>query len=115
MAYAEDLKSFVLNGTCGFDPHPGHFHFALGLVGLQEHRAPCAPRVPRLETVREGAGCHWLSAQNVVSIFARAGAAHMPEYSRKVLLRFEAAGHGNIQDARPRRAQHLLRPLDSVA
>ena len=20
-----DLKSFVLNGTCGFDPHPGHF------------------------------------------------------------------------------------------
>ena len=25
MAYAEDLKSFVLNGTCGFDPHPGHF------------------------------------------------------------------------------------------
>ena len=24
MAYAEDLKSFVLNGTCGFDPHPGH-------------------------------------------------------------------------------------------
>jgi hypothetical protein len=27
MAYAEDLKSFVLNGTCGFDPHPGHFRF----------------------------------------------------------------------------------------
>jgi hypothetical protein len=25
MAYAEDLKSFVLYGTCGFDPHPGHF------------------------------------------------------------------------------------------
>ncbi len=49
-----DLNSFVLNGTCGFDPHPGHFHFALGLVGLQEHRAPCAPRVPRLETVRVG-------------------------------------------------------------
>jgi hypothetical protein len=26
MAYAEDLKSFVLNGTCGFDPHPGHHY-----------------------------------------------------------------------------------------
>ena len=25
MAYAEDLKSFALNGACGFDPHPGHF------------------------------------------------------------------------------------------
>jgi hypothetical protein len=24
-----DLKSFVLNGTCGFDPHPGHFCFVL--------------------------------------------------------------------------------------
>jgi hypothetical protein len=24
MAYAGDLKSPVLNGTCGFDPHPGH-------------------------------------------------------------------------------------------
>jgi hypothetical protein len=29
MAYAEDLKSFVLNGTCGFDPHPGHFCFSV--------------------------------------------------------------------------------------
>ena len=25
MAYAGDLKSPVLYGTCGFDPHPGHF------------------------------------------------------------------------------------------
>ena len=24
MAYAEDLKSSVPNGTCGFDPHPGY-------------------------------------------------------------------------------------------
>ena len=24
MAYAGDLKSPVLYGTCGFDPHPGH-------------------------------------------------------------------------------------------
>jgi hypothetical protein len=24
---AQDLKSFVLNGTCGFDPHPGHSTF----------------------------------------------------------------------------------------
>jgi hypothetical protein len=62
-----------------------------------------------------GTVCHWLSAQNLVSIFGRAGSAHMPEHSRKVLLRFEAAGHGDIQDARARRAQHLLRPLDSVA
>ena len=27
MAYAEDLKSFALNGACGFDPHPGHNTF----------------------------------------------------------------------------------------
>jgi hypothetical protein len=24
MAYAEDLKSSVPHGICGFDPHPGH-------------------------------------------------------------------------------------------
>jgi hypothetical protein len=24
-AGVRDLKSFVLNRTCGFDPHPGHF------------------------------------------------------------------------------------------
>jgi hypothetical protein len=28
MAYAGDLKSLVLNGTCGFDSHPGHHEFA---------------------------------------------------------------------------------------
>jgi hypothetical protein len=33
MAYAEDLKSFVLNGTCGFDPHPGHQIF------FKQHRS----------------------------------------------------------------------------
>jgi hypothetical protein len=38
----------------------------------------------------------------------------MSEHSRKVLLRFEAAGHGNIQDGRLRRAQHLLRPLQQL-
>ena len=34
MAYAEDLKSSVLNGTCGFDPHPGHFSYRLNLHQL---------------------------------------------------------------------------------
>jgi hypothetical protein len=33
---------------------------------------------------------------------------------RKVLLRFEAAGHGDIQDARLRCAQHILRPLQQL-
>jgi hypothetical protein len=45
MAYAEDLKSFVLNGTCGFDPHPGHFFARIklhrfGKVWFEECKRP---------------------------------------------------------------------------
>lgn len=52
--------------------------------------------------------------QNLVSILGRAGSARLSEHLRKVLLRFEAAGHGDIQDARLRRAQHILRPLQQL-
>jgi hypothetical protein len=38
----------------------------------------------------------------------------LPEHSRKVLLRFEAAGHGDIQDSHVGRPQHLLCALDSM-
>ena len=48
-------------------------------------------------------------------IFSRAGSTQLTEHSRKVLLGFEAAGHGDIQDTRLGRAQHLLRALYSVA
>ena len=49
------------------------------------------------------------------SIFSRAGSTHMTEDSRKVLLGFEAAGQGDIEDTRLRGAQHLLRTFYSVA
>jgi hypothetical protein len=39
----------------------------------------------------------------------------MTEHSRKVLLGFEAAGHGDIQDTRLGRVQHPLRTLYSLA
>src|SRR5262250_1484594 len=48
-------------------------------------------------------------------IFSRAGCTQMTEHSRKVLLGFEAAGHGNIQDTRSGCAHNLLRTLYSVA
>ena|SRR5262249_34800588 len=40
-----------------------------------------------------------ISAQGFVSVFRRTGSAHLAEYASKVLLGFEAAGDGNIQDA----------------
>ena len=40
MAYAEDLKSFVLNGTCGFDPHPGHFFMSSNLLKVERGTCP---------------------------------------------------------------------------
>jgi hypothetical protein len=47
-------------------------------------------------------------AQKFLAIFCGAGSAHPPEHSRKVLLRFEAACYGDIQDSRFGAAQHLL-------
>ena len=41
-------------------------------------------------------------AQEFLPIFCRAGTAQLPEHSRKVLLRFEAAGHGDIEAAEER-------------
>ena len=49
------------------------------------------------------------------SRYSRAGSTQMTEHSRKVLVGFETAGHGNIQDTRSGCAQHLLRTLYSVA
>ena len=49
--------------------------------------------------------------QKFLAIFCRADSTHVAEHSRKVLLRFEAAGHGDIQHTRLCRAQHFLRTL----
>src|SRR5215472_5721428 len=48
-------------------------------------------------------------------LFSRARSTHMTDHSGKVLLGFEAAGYGHIQDTRLRRAQHLPGTLYSVA
>jgi hypothetical protein len=58
MAYAEDLKSFVLYGTCGFDPHPGHLmqktYGALVFQGsLRNGHFCCAWVVLRFEMARQ--------------------------------------------------------------
>ena len=49
--------------------------------------------------------------QKFLAIFCRANSAHTPEYPCKVLLRFEAAGHRDVQDTPLGRAQHFLRAL----
>src|SRR6267142_5516577 len=49
--------------------------------------------------------------QKFLAIFCRADSAHPAEHPCKVLLRFEAAAHRDVQDTRLGRAQHLLRPL----
>src|SRR5580692_1197744 len=54
-------------------------------------------------------------AQKLSAIFGRARSAHSAEHPCKVLLRFEAAGHRNVQDTRLGGAQHFLRALDSLA
>jgi|HubBroStandDraft_2_1064218.scaffolds.fasta_scaffold63926_3 hypothetical protein len=53
-------------------------------------------------------------AQKFLPIFRWAGSAQLPEHSRKVLLRFEADGHGDIQDSHVGGPQHLLCALDSM-
>jgi hypothetical protein len=55
-----------------------------------------------------------LLGQKFLPIFRWAGSAQLPEHSRKVLLRFEAAGHGDIQDSHVGRPQHVLCALDSM-
>jgi NAD(P)-dependent dehydrogenase (short-subunit alcohol dehydrogenase family) len=55
-----------------------------------------------------------LLAQKFLPIFRWAGSAQLPEHSRKVLLCFEAASHGDIQDSHVGRSQHLLRALHSM-
>jgi hypothetical protein len=54
-------------------------------------------------------------AQQFLPIFCGAGSAHLPEHSCKVLLGFEAACHGNIQDTRVGVTQHRLRALYPMA
>jgi hypothetical protein len=53
--------------------------------------------------------------QKFLAIFCRAGSAHPAEQACKVLLRFEAAGHRDVQDTRLGRAQHFLRTLYPIA
>jgi hypothetical protein len=53
-----------------------------------------------------------LLAQEFLPILCRAGSAYAPKHPRKVLLRFEATSHGNIQHPRLCRAQHLLCTFD---
>jgi hypothetical protein len=56
-----------------------------------------------------------LLAQEFLPIFRWAGSVQLPEHSREVLLRFEAASHGDIQHTQVGRAQHLFRTLHSLA
>jgi NADP-dependent 3-hydroxy acid dehydrogenase YdfG len=56
-----------------------------------------------------------LLAQKFLPIFRWAGSTHLTEHTREVLLRFEAASHGDIQDSHVGRAQHLFRTLHSFA
>src|SRR5215469_11290877 len=84
-----------------------HFLFA-------DHSYPhTASLYSRLEST--GSGCPLAFSSGLVSILRRACTANPAEHPRKVLLRFETACHGDIQDTRLRRAQQLLRTLYSVA
>jgi len=56
-----------------------------------------------------------LLAQEFLPIFRWAGSTHLTEHTREVLLRFEAASHGDIQHTQVGRAQHLFRTLHSLA
>jgi hypothetical protein len=49
--------------------------------------------------------------QKFLPIFRRADSAHPAEHPSKVLLRFEPAGHRDVQDTRLGRAQHLFGTL----
>jgi hypothetical protein len=49
--------------------------------------------------------------QKFVTIFPGACSTHSAEHSCEVLLRFEAASHGDIQHARLCLAKHLFRAL----
>jgi hypothetical protein len=49
-----------------------------------------------------------------LAILSRASPAELAEHPRKVLLHFEAASHGDIQDSHVGRPQHLLCALDSM-
>lgn len=54
-------------------------------------------------------------AQKFLTILCRAGSVHSAEHPRKVLLRLEAACHGDVHDTRLDRAQHILCALYPVA
>src|SRR5215469_18507948 len=54
---------------------------------------------------------HMAFSQPFSPILRGTGSTHMTEHSRKVLLGFEAARDGNIQDTRLRGAQHLFGTL----
>jgi hypothetical protein len=73
------------------------------MQGLHHHtdwQTPCHPSL--------------LLAQKLFPVFCGAGSAQLPKHSREVLLRFEAAGHGDIQDAHVGGSQHPLGALDSL-
>ena len=64
---------------------------------------------------QSGLDTHWLLAQNLVSILRRAGTANPAEHARKVLLRFESACDGDIENPHLGLAQHLLCTLYPLA
>jgi len=49
--------------------------------------------------------------EKLLPIFCRADSTHLAEHTRKVLLRFEATSHCDIQDTRLGGAQHFLGTL----
>src|SRR6516164_6798217 len=63
---------------------------------------------------QQGQNGRWLLTQSLVSILRRAGAAHLTEHARKVLLCFEPARHSNIKNPHLGVAQHLFCTLYSL-
>ena len=66
----------------------------LGLYKAGSQRALNVTALTRLRV--RNASLSLLLAQKFLPIFRWAGSAQLPEHSRKVLLRFEAAGHDDI-------------------
>src|SRR5215469_14200801 len=64
---------------------------------------------------QSGPHARWLLGQNLVSILRWAGTANSAKHPRKVLLRFESAGDGDIKNSYLGLAQHLLCTLHPLA
>jgi len=95
-------------------------HLARQQCRLRFRRAAARCRHPE-DGRHDRSRCHrphspsLLLEQKFLPIFRWAGSTHLTEHTREVLLRFEAASHGDIQHTQVGRAQHLFRTLHSLA